>query len=118
MITAYVERKRIDEEAAINPENLVVTGDSAIDARNAKRIQDEIARLKKNQGRRLQRKQKAGEHIPAGEYYTQSETVCSVVCVICLQSLTGNQSLVLDSQMRELRPDRTYEYVSPLRFNS
>ncbi|KAG9044313.1 hypothetical protein FS837_008364 [Tulasnella sp. UAMH 9824] len=74
VITAYVERKRIDEEAAINPENLVVTGDSAIDARNAKRIQDEIARLKKNQGRRLQRKQKAGEHIPAGEYYTQSET--------------------------------------------
>lgn len=75
VITAYIERKRIDEEASINPENLEVTGDSAIDARNAKRIQEEIARLKKNQGRRLQRKQKAGEQIPAGEYYTQSETV-------------------------------------------
>lgn len=75
MIAAYVERKRLDEDASINPENLEVTGDSAIDARNAKRLQEEIARLKKNQGRRMQRKQKAGESIPQGEYYTQSETV-------------------------------------------
>lgn len=63
----------------INPENLDVTGDAALDARNAKRINEEIARLKKNQDRRLQRKNaqiiKAGGTPVGGDLYVKSETV-------------------------------------------
>ena len=79
VITAYVERKRADEEAMINPEDLGITGDSATDARNAKRLNEEIARLKKNQDRRLQRKNaqiiKAGGTPLGGDMFVKSETV-------------------------------------------
>ncbi|KAG8862822.1 hypothetical protein FRB96_000832 [Tulasnella sp. 330] len=77
VITAYVDRKRAEEEAMVDVEDVQVTGDSAVDARNAKRIQDAIARLKKNQDRRLQRKNaqiiKAGG-TPMGDMHVKSET--------------------------------------------
>lgn len=62
----------------VNPENVEVTGDQATDARNAKRLQDEIARLKKNQDRRLQRKNaaivKSGGTPLGGELFMKPET--------------------------------------------
>lgn len=63
----------------MNPEDLNLTGDQALDARNVKRLNDEIARLKKNQDRRLQRKNaqiiKAGGTPLGGDMYVKSETV-------------------------------------------
>ncbi|KAG9025969.1 hypothetical protein FRB95_009534 [Tulasnella sp. JGI-2019a] len=77
VITAYVDRKRAEEEAMVDVEDVQVTGDAAVDARNAKRIQDHIAKMKKNQDRRLQRKNaqiiKAGG-TPMGDMHVKSET--------------------------------------------
>lgn len=62
----------------VDVEDVQVTGDQAVDARNARRIQEAIARLKKNQDRRLQRKNaqiiKAGG-TPIGDMHIKSETV-------------------------------------------
>ncbi|WFD40407.1 uncharacterized protein MJAP1_003393 [Malassezia japonica] len=56
VVNAYVKQRKEIEEQSIMTESLVPTGDAALDALRKKRLEDDIAALVKNQGRRLQRK--------------------------------------------------------------
>ncbi|KAF6766609.1 atypical/TAF1 protein kinase [Ephemerocybe angulata] len=56
VIRAYVRARQIMEEEATMADNLAPTGDSEKDKRAKKRLEEEIARMKKNQERRLHRK--------------------------------------------------------------
>ncbi|KAI0066428.1 hypothetical protein BV25DRAFT_1820368 [Artomyces pyxidatus] len=56
VIRAYLRRRQMIEEEATTADRLVPTGDSDRDARARKRLEEEIARMKKNQERRLHRK--------------------------------------------------------------
>jgi len=56
VITAYVRSRQLLEEEATNADTLAPTGDADKDMRAKKRLEEEIARMKKNQERRLHRK--------------------------------------------------------------
>ncbi|TDL28234.1 TAF1, transcription initiation factor TFIID, subunit TAF1 [Rickenella mellea] len=56
VIRAYVRRRQIIEEEATMADSLAPTGDEEKDKRAKKRLEEEIARMKKNQERRLHRK--------------------------------------------------------------
>ncbi|KAI0275330.1 atypical/TAF1 protein kinase [Gloeopeniophorella convolvens] len=56
VIRAYVRRRQIIEDETTGADTLAPTGDSDRDARAKKRLEEEIARMKKNQERRLHRK--------------------------------------------------------------
>ncbi|KAH9937380.1 uncharacterized protein B0H18DRAFT_1081579 [Fomitopsis serialis] len=56
VITAYVKRRQALEEEATTADALAPTGDAEKDRRARKRLEEEIARMKKNQERRLHRK--------------------------------------------------------------
>ncbi|KAJ7596787.1 TAF1 transcription initiation factor TFIID subunit TAF1 [Mycena floridula] len=56
VIKAYVRARQLLEEDSTLADSLVPTGDAEKDARNLKRLQEDIARRKKNQERRLHRK--------------------------------------------------------------
>ncbi|SPO41563.1 related to TAF1 - TFIID subunit (TBP-associated factor), 145 kD [Pseudozyma flocculosa] len=56
VINAYVTQRKKIEDEMIATEDLVPTGDDAIDASRMKRLQEELAQRKKNQERRIQRK--------------------------------------------------------------
>ncbi|GBE77413.1 Putative transcription initiation factor TFIID 111 kDa [Sparassis crispa] len=56
VINAYVKRRQAIEEDALTADALAPTGDADKDRRAKKRLEEEIARMKKNQERRLHRK--------------------------------------------------------------
>ncbi|KDQ63334.1 hypothetical protein JAAARDRAFT_29354 [Jaapia argillacea MUCL 33604] len=56
VINAYLRRRQLIEEEATMADALAPTGDAEKDARAKKRLEEEIARMKKNQERRLHRK--------------------------------------------------------------
>ncbi|KAH9835861.1 atypical/TAF1 protein kinase [Rhodofomes roseus] len=56
VIAAYVKRRQALEEEATTADALAPTGDAEKDRRARKRLEEEIARMKKNQERRLHRK--------------------------------------------------------------
>ncbi|KAI8995293.1 hypothetical protein BD414DRAFT_479130 [Trametes punicea] len=56
VITAYVKKRQAIEEENLTADALAPTGDAERDRRAKKRIEEEIARMKKNQERRLHRK--------------------------------------------------------------
>ncbi|KAH8099333.1 atypical/TAF1 protein kinase [Cristinia sonorae] len=56
VINAYVKRRQAIEEEALTADALAPTGDADKDRRAKKRLEEEIARMKKNQERRLHRK--------------------------------------------------------------
>ena len=56
VIRAYVHRRQIIEEESATADMLAPTGDEEKDKRSRKRLEEEIARMKKNQERRLHRK--------------------------------------------------------------
>ncbi|EMD41835.1 hypothetical protein CERSUDRAFT_102229 [Gelatoporia subvermispora B] len=56
VINAYVKRRQVIEEEMTTAEALAPTGDADKDRRAKKRLEEEIARMKKNQERRLHRK--------------------------------------------------------------
>ncbi|THH33447.1 hypothetical protein EUX98_g765 [Antrodiella citrinella] len=56
VISAYVKRRQAIEEDALTTDALAPTGDADKDRRAKKRLEEEIARMKKNQERRLHRK--------------------------------------------------------------
>ncbi|KAF8846178.1 TAF1 transcription initiation factor TFIID subunit TAF1 [Paxillus ammoniavirescens] len=56
VIRAYVRARQILEEEATLADNLAPTGDADTDKRYKKRLEERIARMKKNQERRLHRK--------------------------------------------------------------
>ncbi|BFZ64970.1 hypothetical protein YB2330_006133 [Saitoella coloradoensis] len=56
VIRAYVRRRQAIEDGASNPESIEVTNDEDANRRRMKLLQDELARLKRNQERRLARK--------------------------------------------------------------
>ncbi|KAH9950995.1 hypothetical protein B0H21DRAFT_720844 [Amylocystis lapponica] len=56
VINAYVKRRQTLEEDALTADVLAPTGDADKDRRAKKRLEEEIARMKKNQERRLHRK--------------------------------------------------------------
>ncbi|OCH96444.1 atypical/TAF1 protein kinase [Obba rivulosa] len=56
VISAYVKRRQALEEEMTTAEALAPTGDADKDRRAKKRLEEEIARMKKNQERRLHRK--------------------------------------------------------------
>ncbi|KAI0652426.1 atypical/TAF1 protein kinase [Trametes meyenii] len=56
VITAYVKKRQAIEEENMTADALAPTGDAERDRRARKRIEEEIARMKKNQERRLHRK--------------------------------------------------------------
>ncbi|KAH8119903.1 TAF1, transcription initiation factor TFIID, subunit TAF1 [Phellopilus nigrolimitatus] len=56
VIHAYVRRRQIIEEESATADSLAPTGDEEKDKRARKRLEEEIARMKKNQERRLHRK--------------------------------------------------------------
>ncbi|KZS95904.1 hypothetical protein SISNIDRAFT_483323 [Sistotremastrum niveocremeum HHB9708] len=56
VINAYVRRRQMIEEEATMADMLAPTGDAEKDKRARKRLEEEIARMKKNQERRLTRK--------------------------------------------------------------
>lgn len=56
VINAYLTRRKKIEDEAIATEDLLPTGDAAIDLARMKRLQEELAQRKKNQERRIQRK--------------------------------------------------------------
>ncbi|EPQ61383.1 hypothetical protein GLOTRDRAFT_15237, partial [Gloeophyllum trabeum ATCC 11539] len=56
VISAYVRRRQIIEEETTLADALAPTGDAEKDARAKKRLEEEIMRMKKNQERRLHRK--------------------------------------------------------------
>lgn len=56
VIRAYVRRRQHIEEEAATADQLAPTGDEEKDKRARKRLEEEIARMKKNQERRLHRK--------------------------------------------------------------
>lgn len=79
VIAAYLDQKRAQEDAMLDLNEYVPTGDADADARYAKRILEEVARLKKNQDRRLLRKNaqivEAGGTPIGGNNYVRQETV-------------------------------------------
>ena len=56
VIRAYVRRRQAIEEESATADSLAPTGDEEKDKRARKRLEEEIARMKKNQERRLHRK--------------------------------------------------------------
>ncbi|KAL4252498.1 Transcription initiation factor TFIID subunit 1 histone acetyltransferase domain-containing protein [Abortiporus biennis] len=56
VINAYVKRRQAIEEEQLTADALAPTGDAERDKRARKRLEEEIARMKKNQERRLHRK--------------------------------------------------------------
>lgn len=56
VIAAYVRKRQTIEEETTLADTLAPTGDAERDARAKKRLEEEIARMKKNQERRLHRK--------------------------------------------------------------
>lgn len=56
VIRAYVRRRQTIEEESATADQLAPTGDEEKDKRARKRLEEEIARMKKNQERRLHRK--------------------------------------------------------------
>ncbi|KAI0034145.1 hypothetical protein K488DRAFT_84237 [Vararia minispora EC-137] len=56
VIRAYVKRRQIIEEESTMADSLAPTGDADRDKRAKRRLEEEIARMKKNQERRLHRK--------------------------------------------------------------
>ncbi|SPO20439.1 related to TAF1 - TFIID subunit (TBP-associated factor), 145 kD [Ustilago trichophora] len=56
VINAYLTQRKKIEDEAIATEDLLPTGDAAIDMARMKRLQEELAQRKKNQERRIQRK--------------------------------------------------------------
>ncbi|KAF9527736.1 hypothetical protein CPB83DRAFT_855540 [Crepidotus variabilis] len=56
VITAYVRSRQLLEEESTMADTLAPTGDADKDSRAKKRLEEEIARMKKNQERRLHRK--------------------------------------------------------------
>ncbi|CAL1694154.1 unnamed protein product [Somion occarium] len=56
VINAYVKRRQAIEEENLTADALAPTGDAEKDRRAKKRLEEEIARMKKNQERRLHRK--------------------------------------------------------------
>jgi len=56
VINAYVRRRQLIEEESTKADALAPTGDAERDKRAKKRLEEEIARMKKNQERRLMRK--------------------------------------------------------------
>ncbi|KAI0828937.1 atypical/TAF1 protein kinase [Trametes gibbosa] len=56
VITAYLKKRQAIEEENMTADALAPTGDAERDRRARKRIEEEIARMKKNQERRLHRK--------------------------------------------------------------
>ncbi|KAI0778747.1 atypical/TAF1 protein kinase [Trametes elegans] len=56
VITAYLKKRQAIEEENMTADALAPTGDAERDKRARKRIEEEIARMKKNQERRLHRK--------------------------------------------------------------
>ena len=56
VIRAYVRRRQMIEEESATADSLAPTGDEERDKRARKRLEEEIARMKKNQERRLHRK--------------------------------------------------------------
>jgi transcription initiation factor TFIID subunit 1 len=56
VINAYLAQRKKIEDEAIATEDLLPTGDAAIDMARMKRLQEELAQRKKNQERRIQRK--------------------------------------------------------------
>ncbi|KAI0639982.1 atypical/TAF1 protein kinase [Trametes polyzona] len=56
VITAYLKKRQAIEEENLTADALAPTGDAERDRRARKRIEEEIARMKKNQERRLHRK--------------------------------------------------------------
>ncbi|KAI5121146.1 hypothetical protein M0805_007144 [Coniferiporia weirii] len=56
VIRAYVRRRQMIEEESATADSLAPTGDEEKDRRARKRLEEEIARMKKNQERRLHRK--------------------------------------------------------------
>ncbi|TCD62848.1 hypothetical protein EIP91_006329 [Steccherinum ochraceum] len=56
VINAYVKRRQAIEEETLTADALAPTGDADKDRRAKKRLEEEIARMKKNQERRLHRK--------------------------------------------------------------
>jgi len=56
VIRAYVRRRQIIEDETTGADTLAPTGDIDRDARAKKRLEEEIMRMKKNQERRLHRK--------------------------------------------------------------
>jgi len=56
VIRAYIRRRQIIEDETTGADTLAPTGDTDRDARAKKRLEEEIARMKKNQERRLHRK--------------------------------------------------------------
>jgi len=56
VINAYVRRRQLIEEEGTKADALAPTGDAERDKRAKKRLEEEIARMKKNQERRLMRK--------------------------------------------------------------
>ncbi|PWN49186.1 hypothetical protein IE53DRAFT_159988 [Violaceomyces palustris] len=66
VINAYVRQRQKIEDEMLATEDLVPTGDDAVDAARMKRLQEELAQRKKNQERRMQRKnaKAAAEGLP------------------------------------------------------
>jgi transcription initiation factor TFIID subunit 1, fungi type len=56
VIAAYIRRRQLIEEESTKADALAPTGDAERDKRYKKRLEEEIARMKKNQERRLIRK--------------------------------------------------------------
>ncbi|KAI9461181.1 atypical/TAF1 protein kinase [Russula earlei] len=56
VIRAYIRRRQVIEDETTGADTLAPTGDIDRDARAKKRLEEEIARMKKNQERRLHRK--------------------------------------------------------------
>ena len=56
VINAYVTQRKKIEDESLATEDLVPTGNEAIDASRMKRLQEQLAHMKKNQERRIQRK--------------------------------------------------------------
>ncbi|KIY67523.1 TAF1 transcription initiation factor TFIID subunit TAF1 [Cylindrobasidium torrendii FP15055 ss-10] len=56
VIRAYIRNKQLMEEEQTKTDSLAPTGDAEKDKRAMKRLEEEIARMKKNQERRLHRK--------------------------------------------------------------
>ncbi|KAH9964216.1 TAF1 transcription initiation factor TFIID subunit TAF1 [Russula dissimulans] len=56
VVRAYIRRRQIIEDETTGADTLAPTGDIDRDARAKKRLEEEIARMKKNQERRLHRK--------------------------------------------------------------
>lgn len=82
VIRAYVRRRQAIEEEAATADQLAPTGDEEKDKRARKRLEEEIARMKKNQERRLHRKnakiaKEGGTPMQLNRPMKPDTTVCS-----------------------------------------